>query len=108
MVGVVREVVADEDVEQGAVAAEVDPGEDDEVAFAGVDGEVGGPVETAGVAGEHCRGDEHGRAVAGRGEGEHLGLGGGVAADGPEEEGAVVGGHATTMGPGADDPLTAT
>lgn len=101
----VGEVVADQDVEQVGVAAQVRLREDHQLTLAGVGGELAGAGEVADVAGEHRRGDEDGRRVGRRGPGEELAGGAGVTADEAVEEG-LVGGHVTTLDVGADGALT--
>jgi hypothetical protein len=106
VVGVVREVVADQDVEQGGVALQVGLGQDYELALAGADGQLYGASEVAGVAGEHRRGDEDGRRVRLWSQGEDLGRGTRVTADEAVEEDGLIGGHNTTVDRSADGRLT--
>jgi hypothetical protein len=107
VVGVVREVVADQDVEQVGVALQVGLGQDHELALAGADGQLDGAGEVAGVAGEHRRGHEDGRRVRRRSQGEDLGRGTRVTADEAVEEDGLIGGHNTTVDRSADGALTA-
>jgi hypothetical protein len=106
VVGVVREVVGDQYVEQVGVAGQVRPRQDDQLALAGSGGERSGPDEVVGVTGEHRRGDEDRRRAARHRSGEDLAGGAGVATDEAAEE-VLVGGHGTTLTPAADGALTA-
>jgi hypothetical protein len=107
VIWVVREVVADQHVEQGGVALQMGLGEHHELPLTGAGGQVGRTGEVASVAGEHRRGDEDGRRVRRRGKGEDLARGARVAADEAEEEGGLFGGHETTVDESADGALTA-
>src|SRR4051794_11446106 len=82
-------------------------GQGDQLTLAGRERERHRPVQRAAVSGDKCRGDEERGRVRGRGEGQHLIEGGGVAADETVEEEGLVRGHKTTVAPGADDALTA-
>jgi hypothetical protein len=106
VVWVVREVVADQDVEQGCVALEVGLREHHELTLTGSGGQLDGASEVAGVAGEHRRGDEDGRRVRRRGQGEDLAGGTRVTADEVVEEEGLIDGHGTTVDVGADGALT--
>ncbi len=82
------------------------PASDHELTLAGSGGQLDGPCEMAGVAGEHgCR-DEDGRRVRRRGQGEDLAGGSKVTADEAVEEEGLIGGHRTTVDVGADGALT--
>jgi hypothetical protein len=106
VVGVFREVVADEDVEQVEVAAHVGLGEHDQLTFAGADSEAHGAREVLDVAGEHRGGDEDGGGARAVDACEHLRGRVGVATDEAVEEGGRVNRHRTTVALGADDALT--
>lgn len=106
VVGVVREVVADQDVEQAGITLQMGLRERHELTLAGSRGQFVGAGERPGVTGEHRRGDEDGRGVRRRGQGEDLAGGAGVPADEAVEEEGLVGGHRTTVDVGADGALT--
>jgi hypothetical protein len=106
VVGVVREVVADQDVEQVGIALQEGLREHHELALAGSRGHFVGASERAGVTDEHRRGDQDGRGVRSRGEGEDLVGGARVTTDEAVEEEGRIGGHRTTVDVGADDRLT--
>jgi hypothetical protein len=107
VVGVLGQVVADQDVEQIGVAAQMRIGQGDQLTLAGRDRERHRPVQRAVVSGDECCGDEERGRVRGRGQGQYLLDGAGVAADETVEEEGLVGGHAKTVARGADDALTA-
>ena len=106
MVRVLREVVADEYVEQVGVAVKVGVGEHDQLALSRAGGQRGGTGEVVLVAGEHGRSDEDGGRLGGCGLGQYGGGGVGVATDEAVEEDGLGIGHRTKVSRGADDTLT--
>jgi hypothetical protein len=107
VVRVLGEVVPNQDVEEFGVAAQVRIREDHKLALTGGVCEPGGLGEKGAVLGQQGCCDQDGSGRRGRGQTEQLLGGVGVAADEAVEEGGLVNGHRTNVGPGADGALTA-
>jgi hypothetical protein len=109
VVGVVREVVADQSIEQICVVVEVSGGDRDELAVPGGGGVLGSPgKKPGGFVGHQSRGHEQAGRVVRAGSFEDLGRGCLVATDQPAKQNLGVCGHGLTVFAGADDALTMT
>ena len=81
VVRVIGEVVADQDVQQVGVAAQMRVGESDQLTLTNRGGQRHRPVEAAAIPGDKCCGDQERGRVGGRSQGQDLVDGARVAAD---------------------------
>lgn len=117
LVGIRGKVIADEDVEQGVVAAQVSTGQDDQLALARRSREAARSIQMSSIAGDQGGGHEQDRVVTPRRAPDDLDGNRRIARDQPADEAgmvigtairvAIVGEHALSVSTCADDALTA-